>query len=186
MVVQRRGNLNQYAIVLCRTEHGNATSLIGSSFARGKLDYTEHSGQVREKTKQSCLLQILPIFDCELDIFQVQFDVYETEKVCSIQINDDSVFEGRESFTVELSMPTYSLLGMHFFFLLFSFSCSINIKYSGNITKTTVYINDDHDIPTIQFLGTQFTEEESDAVIHVPIKRTGKRFLNCYVVCDFL
>ena len=42
---------------------------------------------------------------------QVQFDEHETEKVCSIQINDDKDYEGPETFFVELTLPTYSLLG---------------------------------------------------------------------------
>jgi len=32
-------------------------------------------------------------------------------KVCTIIINDDSIFEGRETFYVELIEPAYTLLG---------------------------------------------------------------------------
>ena len=64
-------------------------------------------------------MRIVLVFEFETTIelqqtallFQVQFEVYETEKMCSIQINDDSVFEGTESFSVELTMPTDALLG---------------------------------------------------------------------------
>ena len=42
---------------------------------------------------------------------QVQFDEHESEKTFTIQINDDSVYEGVEDFYVQLSVPTYALLG---------------------------------------------------------------------------
>ncbi|CAK8671603.1 unnamed protein product [Clavelina lepadiformis] len=138
--VLRRGNLNQYAIVLCRTEPGTATSSASGSTrsTSGQLDYMEHAGQV-------------------------QFDEHETEKICSIQINDDRVFEGTESFTVELTMPADALL--------------------GNITRTTVYINDEKDTPTLQFIDTQYTVEERDTVVYVPIKRTGDVEKPVTVIC---
>ena len=44
VTVVRKGNLNQYAIVLCRTEHGSATA--SSSTSTGLADYVEHAGQV--------------------------------------------------------------------------------------------------------------------------------------------
>lgn len=42
--VRRVGNLNQYAIVLCRTEQGTATS--SSAWPPGQQDYVEYAGQV--------------------------------------------------------------------------------------------------------------------------------------------
>lgn len=51
VTVKRTGNLNQYAIVLCRTEQGGATSSssASSSAARaGQQDYVEFAGQVTE------------------------------------------------------------------------------------------------------------------------------------------
>ena len=44
ITVRRIGNLNQYAIVLCRTEQGTATSSSGSQ--PGEQDYVEYAGQV--------------------------------------------------------------------------------------------------------------------------------------------
>lgn len=44
VTVRRIGNLNQYAIVLCRTEQGTATSSSGSQL--GEQDYVEYAGQV--------------------------------------------------------------------------------------------------------------------------------------------
>ncbi|XP_029400865.1 extracellular matrix protein FRAS1 isoform X3 [Mus pahari] len=82
VTVQRTGNLNQYAIVLCRTEQGTASS----SSHPGQQDYMEYAGQV-------------------------QFDEGESTKSCTVVINDDDVFENIESFTVGLSMPAYALLG---------------------------------------------------------------------------
>ncbi|XP_053778816.1 extracellular matrix organizing protein FRAS1 isoform X3 [Desmodus rotundus] len=86
VTVQRTGNLNQYAIVLCRTEQGTASSSSRLSSQPGQQDYVEYAGQV-------------------------QFDEREDTKSCTIVINDDDVFENVESFTVELSMPAYALLG---------------------------------------------------------------------------
>ncbi|XP_062470145.1 extracellular matrix organizing protein FRAS1 [Pezoporus occidentalis] len=84
VTVRRVGNLNQYAIVLCHTEQGTATSSSGSKL--GEHDYVEYTGQV-------------------------QFEEWEDTKACTIIINDDNVFENMESFAVELSMPAYALLG---------------------------------------------------------------------------
>uniref|UniRef100_A0A3Q1CIX6 VWFC domain-containing protein n=1 Tax=Amphiprion ocellaris TaxID=80972 RepID=A0A3Q1CIX6_AMPOC len=86
VTVKRTGNLNQYAIVLCRTEQGSATSTSSTGSKPGQQDYVEYAGQV-------------------------QFDEREDTKVCTIVINDDRVFEDVESFQVELSMPVYALLG---------------------------------------------------------------------------
>ncbi|KAK7933745.1 hypothetical protein WMY93_004641 [Mugilogobius chulae] len=85
VTVKRTGNLNQYAVVLCRTEQDTASSS-SSSNKPGTQDYVEYAGQV-------------------------QFDEREDTKVCTIIINDDQVFEGVERFRVELSMPVYALLG---------------------------------------------------------------------------
>lgn len=50
VTVQRTGNLNQYAIVLCRTEQGTASSSsgLGVSAHPGQQDYVEYAGQVRD------------------------------------------------------------------------------------------------------------------------------------------
>ena len=39
VTVQRTGNLNQYAIVLCRTEQGTATSSSGATWSPRKASY---------------------------------------------------------------------------------------------------------------------------------------------------
>ncbi|KAG8454257.1 hypothetical protein GDO86_000773 [Hymenochirus boettgeri] len=86
VTVKRSGNLNQYAIVLCRTEQGTAMSSSSIGLNPGQQDYVEYAGQV-------------------------QFDEREDTKACTIIINDDQVYENVESFAVELSMPAYALLG---------------------------------------------------------------------------
>ncbi|KAG7271527.1 hypothetical protein CRUP_007516 [Coryphaenoides rupestris] len=106
VTVKRSGNLNQYAIVLCRTESASATSGSSPGQRPGQQDYVEYAGQV-------------------------QFDEREDTKVCTIIINDDQVFEGPESFGVELSMPVYALLGAQ--------------------VHAVVNINDTEDEPTLQF-----------------------------------
>lgn len=85
---------------------------------------------------------------------QVQFDEREDTKVCTIIVNDDRVFEGVESFQVELSMPVYALLG-------------------GN-TRAVVHINDTEDEPTLQFDKKAYHVNESSGLVHVPVERTGR------------
>ncbi|XP_034152338.1 extracellular matrix protein FRAS1 isoform X3 [Esox lucius] len=126
VTVKRTGNLNQYAIVLCRTEQGSATSSVDSR--PGRQDYVEYAGQV-------------------------QFDEREDTKVCSIVIQDDKVFEGVESFQVELSMPVYALL--------------------GPVTRASVNINDTEDEPTLQFDKKTYHVNESTGLIHLPVERKG-------------
>lgn len=46
VAVKRSGNLNQYAIVLCRTEQGTATSTSSIGSKPGQQDYVEYAGQV--------------------------------------------------------------------------------------------------------------------------------------------
>lgn len=46
VTVKRTGNLNQYAIVLCRTEQGSATSTSSVGPRPGQQDYVEYAGQV--------------------------------------------------------------------------------------------------------------------------------------------
>uniref|UniRef100_A0A3Q3MY85 Fraser extracellular matrix complex subunit 1 n=1 Tax=Mastacembelus armatus TaxID=205130 RepID=A0A3Q3MY85_9TELE len=138
VTVKRTGNLNQYAIVLCRTEQGGATSTSSVGSSPGQQDYVEFAGQV-------------------------QFDEREETKVCTIVINDDKVFEGIESFHVELSMPVYALMG-------------------GN-TRAVVNINDTEDEPTLQFDKKTYHVNESSGFIHAPIERKGDTSSTVSALC---
>ncbi|XP_041854892.1 extracellular matrix protein FRAS1 [Melanotaenia boesemani] len=138
VTVKRTGNLNQYAIVLCRTEQGSATSTSSTGSRPGQQDYVEYAGQV-------------------------QFDEREDTKVCTILINDDKVFEGIESFHVELSMPVYALLG-------------------GN-TRAIVNINDTEDEPTLQFDKKTYHVNESTGFFHAPVERKGDTSSTVSALC---
>lgn len=95
---------------------------------------------------------------------QVQFEVHENEKTCSIQINDDHIFEGSESFKVELTVPNYALL--------------------GDITKTEVILDDNADMPSLSFTNSEFVVDESSNSAFVPIKRSGDVSKPVTVVCS--
>ncbi|KAM6930976.1 extracellular matrix organizing protein FRAS1 [Xenentodon cancila] len=138
VTVKRTGNLNQYAIVLCRTEQGSAISTSSTGSRPGQQDYVEYAGQV-------------------------QFDEREDTKVCTIVINDDKVFEGIESFHVELSMPVYALLG-------------------GN-TRAIVNINDTEDEPTLQFDKKTYHVNESTGFFHAPVERKGDTSSTVSALC---
>ncbi|XP_034027090.1 extracellular matrix protein FRAS1 [Thalassophryne amazonica] len=138
VTVKRTGNLNQYAIVLCRTEQGTATSTSSIASHPGQPDYVEYAGQV-------------------------QFDEREDTKVCTIIINDDKVFEGTESFHVELSMPMYALLGEN--------TCAV------------VNINDTEDEPTLQFDKKTYHVNESAGSIHAPVERKGDTSSTVSALC---
>nr|XP_023408991.1 extracellular matrix protein FRAS1 [Loxodonta africana] len=138
ITVQRTGNLNQYAIVLCRTEQGTASSSSRVSSHPGQQDYVEYAGQV-------------------------QFDEREDTKSCTIVINDDDVFENIESFTVELSMPAYALL--------------------GEFTQAKVIINDTEDEPTLEFDKKTYWVNESAGFLFAPIERKGDSSSIVSAVC---
>ncbi|XP_029959982.1 extracellular matrix organizing protein FRAS1 [Salarias fasciatus] len=138
VTVKRSGNLNQYAIVLCRTEQGSASSSGSPGSRPGQQDYVEYAGQV-------------------------QFDEREDTKVCTVVVNDDQVFEGAESFQVELSMPVYALLGGH--------------------TRAVVHINDTEDEPTLQFDKKTYHVNESSGFVHVPIERKGDTSSTVSALC---
>ncbi|ETE61256.1 Extracellular matrix protein FRAS1, partial [Ophiophagus hannah] len=148
VAVKRTGNLKQYAIVLCRTEQGTATS--GSSSQPGEQDYLEYASQV--SAGNSLYSPVEDLKDSQfkeewakLPPSMVQFDEWEDFKTCTIVIHDDSVFEGIESFSVELSMPAYALL--------------------GNITATQVFINDIEDEPTLQFDKKVYHTRDSSSIV---------------------
>lgn len=42
---------------------------------------------------------------------QIQFEEWQDSKMCNIIINDDSLYEGTETFSVEIFQPIYTLLG---------------------------------------------------------------------------
>ncbi|XP_016153247.1 PREDICTED: extracellular matrix protein FRAS1 [Ficedula albicollis] len=136
VAVRRVGNLNQYSIVLCRTEPGTATA--GAAAPPGQRDYAEHAGQV-------------------------QFEEREDTKACTIAINDDGVFEGAESFSVELSLPAYALL--------------------GNVTRATVTISDPEDEPTLQFDRSTFRVSESAGSLSAPVQRKGDASSTVSAIC---
>lgn len=85
----------------------------------------------------------------------MQFDEREDVKVCTVALNDDAVFEGVESFHVELSMPVYALLGTN--------------------TRAVVNVNDTEDEPTLEFHRKTFHVNESAGVVRVPVERKGTR-----------
>ena len=60
VTVQRTGNLNQYAIVLCRTEQGTASSSSRLSSQPGQQDYVEYAGQVGGRRGEMPLSPELP------------------------------------------------------------------------------------------------------------------------------
>lgn len=98
----------------------------------------------------------LPLISLGLNLhFQVQFDEREDVKVCTVALNDDAVFEGVESFHVELSMPVYALLGTN--------------------TRAVVNVNDTEDEPTLEFHRKTFHVNESAGVVRVPVERKGTR-----------
>ncbi|XP_036384589.1 extracellular matrix protein FRAS1-like [Megalops cyprinoides] len=136
VTVKRTGSLSHYAMVLCHTEPGSATSDLGSS--PGKLDYTEH-------------------------YTQVQFNELEDTKVCTVEIEDDRVFEGMESFGVELSVPMYALLGM--------------------VTRVEVQIQDPEDEPTLQFQRQSYHVSEDIGTFSAPIQRKGDTSSTVSVLC---
>uniref|UniRef100_G1TEM3 Fraser extracellular matrix complex subunit 1 n=1 Tax=Oryctolagus cuniculus TaxID=9986 RepID=G1TEM3_RABIT len=138
VTVQRTGNLNQYAIVLCRTEQGTAKSSSRVGSQPGQQDYVEYAGQV-------------------------QFDEREDTKSCTIVINDDDVFENVESFTVELSMPAYALL--------------------GEFTQAKVIIDDTEDEPTLEFDKKTYRVNESAGFLFAPIERKGDSSSIVSAVC---
>lgn len=76
-----------------------------------------------------------------------------TPSPATVTINDDDVFEGTESFSVELSMPAYALL--------------------GNVTRATVTVADPEDEPTLQFDGNAFHVSESAGLLSAPVQRKG-------------
>lgn len=63
------------------------------------------------------------------------------------------MFENIESFTVELSMPAYALL--------------------GKITRAKVNINDTEDEPALQFDKKLYRVNESAGFLFAPIERKG-------------
>uniref|UniRef100_A0AAY4BT87 VWFC domain-containing protein n=1 Tax=Denticeps clupeoides TaxID=299321 RepID=A0AAY4BT87_9TELE len=138
VTVKRTGNLNQYAIVLCRTEQGTAKSTSSVGSRPGQQDYIEYAGQV-------------------------QFDEWENTKVCTIVINDDHVFENIETFTVELSMPVYALL--------------------GEVTHAKVHINDTEDEPTMQFDKRTYHVNESKGFVFAPVERKGDTSSTVSALC---
>ncbi|KFU86504.1 Extracellular matrix protein FRAS1, partial [Chaetura pelagica] len=134
LAVRRLGNLKHYAIALCRSLPGSATP--GSR--PGEHDFLDYVGQV-------------------------QFEEQEDTKAFTIVINDDSVFESMESFTVELSTPAYALL--------------------GNITQATVTITDAEDQPTLQFDRKIYHVSESAGVLSAPVERRGDTSSTVSAIC---
>ncbi|XP_033757797.1 extracellular matrix protein FRAS1-like [Pecten maximus] len=136
--VTRTGNLKQYAIVTCRTQPGEATS--EKVRARpGTHDFIQHSGQV-------------------------QFDEWQETKVCSIIINDDSIYEGPERFYVDLVDPVYSL-----------------VHPSHGQAQVTIY--DTEDEPVIKFHQPIYYVNESDGYLSAILTRTGDLGTSVSVIC---
>ncbi|XP_035826399.1 extracellular matrix protein FRAS1 [Aplysia californica] len=125
--VLRRGNLKQYSIVKCRTIPGSAVSK-PDAVRPGLQDFVPASGQV-------------------------QFDEWQESKPCSIFINDDTLYEGPETFYVELFSPTFTVL--------------------GKVKKVAVSIYDSEDEPLLQFQSGVLQVNETDKYAMATIVRSG-------------
>ncbi|ESO99609.1 hypothetical protein LOTGIDRAFT_173674 [Lottia gigantea] len=135
--VHRHGNLKQYSIVTCKTKAGSATSKQLST-RPGVQDFISHKGQV-------------------------QFDEWQDTKLCTIIINDDSLYEGPETFYIELESPVYAVL--------------------GNISKSSVTIYDEEDAPVIEFTSDIYQVEETDSYATITLTRSGDLSSMVSVIC---
>ena len=77
----------------------------------------------------------------------------ETSKTFMVTINDDTTFEGNETFNVTLSSPTNATLGTQ--------------------SSSTVTIIDDDGAPLVQFSSATYTVGESDGTVTITVTKTG-------------
>lgn len=120
----------------CRTVPLTATSQSVSS-RPGTQDFVEKTGQVhriefflkkRSIYVSTCKINIIVFYNkvfqdtwkflilifTSHDVYvhsQIQFEEWQDSKMCNIIINDDSLYEGTETFSVEIFQPIYTLLG---------------------------------------------------------------------------
>ncbi|KAK3090989.1 hypothetical protein FSP39_016284, partial [Pinctada imbricata] len=134
--VVRMGNLNQYSILTCKTVSGEARST--PSPQPGSQDFQELVGQV-------------------------QFDEWQETKVCSILINDDSIYEGPETFYVELIQPVYGVVGRK--------------------KRATVTISDPEDEPVVEFQQAVYRVNETDGYLPAALVRKGDVSTSVSVIC---
>ncbi|KAL4240401.1 Extracellular matrix protein fras1 [Mactra antiquata] len=135
--VKRYGNLKHYSVVTCYSQPGTATTSEQGT-RPGQQDYVQYLGQV-------------------------QFDEWQDTKMCTIIINDDSIFEGRETFYVELIQPTFTLI--------------------GRTKKTTVALTDMEDEPILQFGHAEYYVNESESYLSATIVRTGDMSSTVSTIC---
>ncbi|CAG5116316.1 unnamed protein product, partial [Candidula unifasciata] len=136
--VVRRGNLKQYCVVECATLPGTATS---------RTDMSRPGLQ-----------------DFVLTSVQVQFDSWQESKTCTVIINDDSVYEGPETFYVHISSPTFAVL--------------------GDVRQAAVTIHDEEDQPTLQFTSEMVQVNESDGHAVATVVRSGDVSDSVSVICS--
>ncbi|XP_052791092.1 extracellular matrix organizing protein FRAS1-like isoform X2 [Mya arenaria] len=135
--IVRKGYLKQYSMVTCHTQYGTATSSEQGS-RPGQQDFVPY-------------------------MTQVKFDEWQTKKACAIIINDDSIFEGRETFYVELIQPSFTLL--------------------GSSMKISVTIEDLEDEPVLQFQNAEYHVKEGDSYLSANILRTGDISSTVSTIC---
>lgn len=125
-------------MVSCRTVPLTATSQSVSS-RPGTQDFVEKTGQVLriDFNLKKRLIRSISVSTCKINIIvfynkvfsrhyeisyshfdftwcvhsQIQFEEWQDSKMCNIIINDDSLYEGTETFSVEIFQPIYTLLG---------------------------------------------------------------------------
>ncbi|OQV15527.1 Extracellular matrix protein FRAS1 [Hypsibius exemplaris] len=95
---------------------------------------------------------------------RVNFAPGQRRAVCSVQIIDDSYYEGNESFHLVLTQPDNAII--------------------GHPSRSTVTIFDtDSEVPTIQFERTDFVVEETGGRVELTIIRTGNVDVESTVRC---
>ncbi|GFO33130.1 extracellular matrix protein fras1-like [Plakobranchus ocellatus] len=136
--VIRTGNLKQYAIVTCVLIPGSARSRTDVT-SPGQQDFVSSSSQI-------------------------QFEEWQESQSCPVIINDDSVFEGPEVFYVQLTSPTFALL--------------------GQLSKGSVTIMDSEDEPVLQFVSEIIHVNETNDYVKAVVERSGDVSHTTSVVCS--
>lgn len=134
----RSGNLKQHSIVTCVTRPGSATSMQSASH-QGTYDFVQHSSQIH-------------------------FYEWQDEKECVVTIKDDSIFEGEETFYVELRTSAYTLI--------------------GQTSEVAVTVYDHEDEPVIEFTEETFHVNETDGYLRASLRRKGDFSQAVSVICS--
>ncbi|CAB3360847.1 Hypothetical predicted protein [Cloeon dipterum] len=146
-----------------------ATYNVSETSSELYIKIVKNGGFIKDSTSVECAIVDNSIYgatrnDVQLKHSMVQFDNFDTEEFCVLQIKDNQVFQGKRDVMVEIFNPSKAILGPQH--------------------RTQVSLYDEEDRPQITFRSRQIIVEEDKGPLKIEVFRSGDLSFTSFAICS--